>query len=136
MCLCDTVTLDCSVNNGGCSQLCHHSSDTNTTTSATQPHQSRCFCESGYQLHRDKRTCTGQLSTGFISLHHREHRSCVTVTLVFIVFYVLCRQDCVMSSVCILCVCVPSVRTVPYSALILLVGRNILVPAYVGCGGR
>ena len=60
-CMCVRVEMvsECSVSNGGCSQSCHQFSSDNVTTSPGQ----RCFCEPGYQLQRDKRTCTGQLST-------------------------------------------------------------------------
>jgi len=50
--VCEEVMPDCTVDNGGCSHVCH-----NVTFA---PHRSRCFCVPGYQLQRNKHTCTGE----------------------------------------------------------------------------
>ena len=43
-----TDTDECSVNNGGCSQLC-----------VNKPGAFECKCKTGYKLHDDKKNCSG-----------------------------------------------------------------------------
>ncbi|TKS69635.1 Fibrillin-1 MP340 [Collichthys lucidus] len=46
----------CSVNNGGCSQLCSHSQHYNQSSNQTQA-RTRCHCKPGFTLLDDGRTC-------------------------------------------------------------------------------
>ncbi|KAF7669309.1 hypothetical protein LDENG_00212540 [Lucifuga dentata] len=61
----------CSVNNGGCSQLCSHSLHHNQNTDPTQP-RTRCRCRPGFTLLDDRQTCR-DLNECVEGLHQCKH---------------------------------------------------------------
>ncbi|KAL7406572.1 hypothetical protein ABVT39_022441 [Epinephelus coioides] len=102
----------CSVNNGGCSQLCSHSQHHNQTSSQNQT-RTQCHCRAGFTLLDDGRTCRD-----LDECVERQHQ---------------CQQTCINTFGSFTCSCDDGYKPAPGQTSCTDVDECLLPAAVTGC---